>query len=76
MKLLEFTCDGCDLVEHCEVPPSGNIDFMLDGWVAHHIVSHENGSPAYDVAADLAPAARTRCIVRLILRTGRGRTKQ
>ena len=44
MKRLEFTCDGCDLVKHCEVPPSGNADFMLDGWVAHHIISHENGS--------------------------------
>ena len=56
MKRLEFTCDGCDLVKHCEVAPSGNTDFMLEGWVAHHIVSHENVSPAYDVVADLCPS--------------------
>ena len=56
MKRLEFTCDGCDLVNHCEMPPSGNADFMLDGWVAHHIISHENGSAACDITVDLCPS--------------------
>jgi hypothetical protein len=55
MKRLEFTCDGCDLVEHGRVPVGGKADFALDGWVEHHAVVHENGAPTYENAADLCP---------------------
>jgi len=55
MKRLEFTCDGCDLIKHVEMPPSGDVDIMLHSWIAHHIIAQENDSPAYEVFADLCP---------------------
>ena len=55
MKRLEFTCDGCDLIKHITLPPGGNADFALQGWVAHRLVAHENGSQAHEIFADLCP---------------------
>jgi hypothetical protein len=56
MKRLEFACDGCDTVSHCDVPPSGNVaDYMLDGWTSNRIMLEENGSRVIDLAADLCP---------------------
>ena len=55
MKRLEFTCDGCDLVKHVLLPPNSKADFLLEGWVAHRLISEENGSVAYEISADLCP---------------------
>ncbi len=56
MKRLEFACDGCETVSHCDVPPSGNVaDYMLDGWTSNRIILEENGSRVIDLAADLCP---------------------
>ncbi len=56
MKRLEFACDGCETVSHCDVPPSGNVaDYMLDGWTSNRIILEENGSRVVDLAADLCP---------------------
>ena len=56
MKRLEFTCDGCDLVEHAVLPLGGKIDFALDGWVAHRVVLYENDALIFENSADLCPA--------------------
>jgi hypothetical protein len=56
MKRLEFTCEGCDLVEHVVVPAGGVTDFALDGWAANHVIMQENGSLTYENLVDLCPA--------------------
>jgi len=56
MKRLEFTCDGCDLVEHAVAPAGSITDFTLKGWVAHHVVLQENGSVIFENSADLCPS--------------------
>ena len=56
MKRLEFTCDGCDLVKHVVLPPGGKADFALDGWIAHRLVTHEDGVLTYENSCDLCPA--------------------
>jgi hypothetical protein len=56
MKRLEFTCEGCDLKRYVTLPPGGETNVTLDGWVAHHVVMQENGSVAFENSADLCPA--------------------
>jgi hypothetical protein len=57
MKRLEFTCDGCDLVEHVVLPPGRGAvaELALDGWVAHRAVLHEGNAEPYEIFADLCP---------------------
>ncbi len=55
MKRIEFTCDGCDLVERVALPADGNANFMFEGWTAHRVIAEENGSATYDISADLCP---------------------
>jgi hypothetical protein len=55
MRRLEFTCDGCNFVKQFDLPSEGKGDFIPDGWVAHHLVAHENGVRAYEIVADLCP---------------------
>jgi hypothetical protein len=50
MKRLEFTCDGCDLVEHMELPLDGNANFLAEGWIAHRVASEENGAIVSQIA--------------------------
>jgi hypothetical protein len=40
---------------HADLPNGVNPDFMLEGWVAHHLDAHENGESAYSISADLCP---------------------
>jgi len=56
MKRIEYVCDGCDLVMHAEFPTDGGTDSMLDGWILHRIVRHENGRVVGEVVADLCPS--------------------
>lgn len=56
MKRLEFTCEGCDLTRYVKLPPGGNTDVTLDGWVAHQVVMQENGVVVFENSADLCPA--------------------
>lgn len=55
MKRLEVTCNGCDHVEHVNLPVSDQIDLMFDGWISHRAVVYENGLDSYEIAADLCP---------------------
>jgi hypothetical protein len=55
MRRLEFICDGCSLTKHVELPSGAKPNFMLEGWVAHQVVAHENGESAYEISADLCP---------------------
>jgi len=55
MRKLQFVCDGCDLVDYADKLPS-NMDFMLEGWVAHHLSLRENDSPTNEIMADLCPS--------------------
>jgi hypothetical protein len=55
MRRLEFTCDGCNFVKHADLPNGVNPDFMIEGWIAHRLVAHENGVSAYEISADLCP---------------------
>jgi hypothetical protein len=55
MRRLEFTCDGCNFARQVDLPSSGKRDLMPEGWVAHHLVAHENGLQAYEILADLCP---------------------
>ena len=61
MKRLQFSCDGCDLVEHAALAEKGALDFMLEGWVAFHAVVRENEAEPYEISADLCP----RCAVKM-----------
>ncbi len=56
MRRLVFTCDGCDLNEHITLSADRGADGMIKGWIAHHVVAYENGSPTCDMFADLCPA--------------------
>lgn len=55
MKRIEFTCDGCDSVEFIDCASLSSLDVMLDGWVTHRILAHENGAAAYEILSDLCP---------------------
>jgi hypothetical protein len=55
MKRIEFTCDGCDLVMHADLPSDGRIETVVDGWVAHRVTCHENGVAVREISADLCP---------------------
>jgi hypothetical protein len=58
LRQLEFTCEGCDLVEYATLPAVLVANFMLKGWVAHRAIVYENGLPAYEISADLCPECR------------------
>jgi len=55
MKRIEFMCDGCDKIEYAKLDSVRTIDFMMEGWLTHRIVAHENGSEAYEITSDLCP---------------------
>lgn len=55
MRRLEFRCDGCDLEEHVVLSLSDKVEFFLEGWVAHHLITHENGVTTFENSADLCP---------------------
>ena len=55
MKRIEFTCDGCNLVNHVDFPEDGRFDTLPAGWVAHRLAASENGAQAYEISADLCP---------------------
>lgn len=56
MRRLEFTCEGCDLVEEIVLPSGGGLaDVAFNGWIAHRAVVYEGGSEAYEISADLCP---------------------
>jgi hypothetical protein len=56
MKRLEFTCDGCDLVEHVALPSDNRIDVTLSGWTTYHVVARENNSEPDEILSDLCPS--------------------
>ena len=35
MKQIQFTCDGCDLVEHVVLLTQDAANLSVDGWVAY-----------------------------------------
>jgi hypothetical protein len=55
MRRLEISCEGCGLTEEAIVPFGGELDFAFNGWVAHHVVVRENGTPTYEKVVDLCP---------------------
>ena len=60
VRRLEFTCDGCNLIDHFTLPAGGGAlaALMLDGWIAHRAVRYGVNSEPYEISADLCPRCR------------------
>ena len=61
MKHIQFTCDGCDLVEHVVLLTQDAANLSVDGWVAYRAVVRENDAEPYEISADLCP----RCVLKM-----------
>ena len=61
VRRVEFTCDGCNFIDHFTLPAGGGgalAGLMLDGWIAHRAVRYGVDSEPYEISADLCPRCR------------------